>query len=191
MAHIGQEIRRVREERGLNQAQLAVVVGTGPAAISRIENGRQSPNTETLQRIARALDVDVGNLFPKGQSPLPFENEERRTRPFGMVHELVTRQIEEDGQAVTRAVESGRIQDSLVRHENEAMKRLLEYPPEEVAELCVDLMRDRVHLERELERLESRRGSSAGTGDDVYLEAMQKAFAEMEAGTKLNRARTE
>jgi transcriptional regulator with XRE-family HTH domain len=77
MAHVGQEIRRVREERGLNQAQLAVVVGTGPAAISRIENGRQSPNTETLERIARALGVEAGDLFPKEQSRLPFEDGER------------------------------------------------------------------------------------------------------------------
>lgn len=70
MSHVGQEIRRIREERGLNQTQLAFLVGTGPAAISRIENGRQSPNTETLERIARALEAEVASLFPKAQTPL-------------------------------------------------------------------------------------------------------------------------
>lgn len=73
MSHVGQEIRRLREERDLNQAQLAVLVGTGPAAISRIETGKQNPNSATLSRIAQALDVEVADLFPKAQAPLPLE----------------------------------------------------------------------------------------------------------------------
>jgi transcriptional regulator with XRE-family HTH domain len=73
MVHIGQEIRRAREERGFNQTQLAASVGTGPAAISRIENGRQSPNMDTLEKIARALELEVRDLFPKAQEPLSFE----------------------------------------------------------------------------------------------------------------------
>jgi transcriptional regulator with XRE-family HTH domain len=80
MAHVGQEIRRVREARGLNQAQLAVSIGTGPAAISRIENGRQSPSMETLEKIAQGLGVEVADLFPKGQSPLPLEDLPEFTR---------------------------------------------------------------------------------------------------------------
>jgi transcriptional regulator with XRE-family HTH domain len=78
MVHIGHEIRRAREERGLNQTQLAASVGTGPAAISRIENGRQSPNIETLEKIARALELEVRDLFPKAQAPLQLELEEQR-----------------------------------------------------------------------------------------------------------------
>lgn len=70
MVHVGREIRRVREECGLNQTQLAALIGTGPAAISRIENGKQSPNTETLEKIAKALKVEVGDLFPKAQGSL-------------------------------------------------------------------------------------------------------------------------
>lgn len=75
MVHVGREIRRVREERGLNQTQLAASVGTGPAAISRIENGRQSPNMETLEKIARALELEMSDLFPKAEAPL-FQHEQ-------------------------------------------------------------------------------------------------------------------
>jgi transcriptional regulator with XRE-family HTH domain len=93
MAHVGQEIRRVREERGLNQTQLAVVVGTGPAAISRIENGRQSPNMVTLEKIARALEVEVADLFPKDQAPLSFDvpedEEAREWRLLGYVRSWI------------------------------------------------------------------------------------------------------
>jgi transcriptional regulator with XRE-family HTH domain len=73
MDHVGKTIRRLREERGLNQAQLAVSVGTGPSAISQIENGRRNPNSETLAKLARALEVEVADLFPKVQAPLSFE----------------------------------------------------------------------------------------------------------------------
>jgi transcriptional regulator with XRE-family HTH domain len=74
MDHVGKTIRRLREERGLNQAQLAVSVGTGPSAISQIENGKRNPNSETLVRLARALEVEVADLFPKAQAPLSFED---------------------------------------------------------------------------------------------------------------------
>src|SRR5215207_5074673 len=78
MAHVGQEVRRLREERELNQAQLAVLIGTGPAAISRIENGRQSPNSTTLEKLAKALEVEISDLFPKkAQAPLQLELEEQ------------------------------------------------------------------------------------------------------------------
>ena len=73
MPHVGQEIRRVREERDLNQAQLAVLIGTGPAAISRIENGRQSPSMTTLTKIAQALEVEVAALLPKVSAPASLE----------------------------------------------------------------------------------------------------------------------
>jgi transcriptional regulator with XRE-family HTH domain len=74
MSHVGQEIRKIREARDLNQAQLAVLIGTGPAAISRIENGKQNPNSTTLVKIALALDVEVADLFPKGQATLPLDD---------------------------------------------------------------------------------------------------------------------
>lgn len=70
MDHVGKVVRRLREERGLNQAQLAVSVGTGPSAISQIENGKRSPNSETLVKLARALEVEMADLFPKAQTPL-------------------------------------------------------------------------------------------------------------------------
>lgn len=84
MDHIGKTIRRLREERGLNQAQLAVSVGTGPSAISQIENGRRNPNSETLLKLANALEVEVGDLFPKAQAPLPL-NEATEAGPQSLM----------------------------------------------------------------------------------------------------------
>jgi transcriptional regulator with XRE-family HTH domain len=68
---VGQEIRRQREAKGWSQAKLGVLAGTGPSGISQIETGRRNPSAATLQRIAEALGVEVRDLFPLEQAPLP------------------------------------------------------------------------------------------------------------------------
>jgi transcriptional regulator with XRE-family HTH domain len=46
-------------DKGLSQQQLAETVGTSHSQISRIESGRHRTNLDTLQRIAKALDLTV------------------------------------------------------------------------------------------------------------------------------------
>jgi transcriptional regulator with XRE-family HTH domain len=70
---IGYNIRRLRDEKGWNQTELGFRSDTSPSMISLIENGKRNPSTATLAKIARALGVEVVDLFPKAQSPLPFE----------------------------------------------------------------------------------------------------------------------
>jgi transcriptional regulator with XRE-family HTH domain len=70
---VGREIRRLREARGWSQAKLAGDTGMGVSGISQIETEARNPSAVTLWKIAGALGVEVGDLFPKAQSPLPFE----------------------------------------------------------------------------------------------------------------------
>jgi transcriptional regulator with XRE-family HTH domain len=74
MTELGQEVRRLREEKGWNQAELAVHAGIGVSGLSHIETGKRNPSAVTLQKIAEALSVGVGDLYPKAQAPLPFES---------------------------------------------------------------------------------------------------------------------
>jgi transcriptional regulator with XRE-family HTH domain len=73
MGEVGKEVRRLREERGWGQAKLAVEAGTAVSAISQIETGRRNPNSATLIKLARALEVEVRDLFPLAQPPLDFD----------------------------------------------------------------------------------------------------------------------
>jgi transcriptional regulator with XRE-family HTH domain len=77
---VGREIRRLREARGWSQAKLAGDTGMGVSGISQIETGARNPSAVTLWKIAGALGVEVGDLFPKAQSPLPFEEAAGRSR---------------------------------------------------------------------------------------------------------------
>ena len=80
MGGVGQEIKRLREARGWIQAKLAVEAGMAPSAVNQIENGKRSPSANSLNKLAGALGVEVGDLFPKGQASLPdFEGERRAT----------------------------------------------------------------------------------------------------------------
>lgn len=68
---IGHNIRGLREQKGWNQTELGFHADTSPSIISLIENGKRNPSTATLAKIARALGVEVVDLFPKPQAPQP------------------------------------------------------------------------------------------------------------------------
>jgi len=72
---IGDEIRRRREEQGLTGFELALKAGMAPSAISLIENGKRTPSSTSVLKLAGALGVEVGDLYPKAQIPLPLEDE--------------------------------------------------------------------------------------------------------------------
>jgi transcriptional regulator with XRE-family HTH domain len=87
---VGHEVKRLREERGWSQAKLAVEANMSVSGVSMIENGQRNLTTTTLAKLAGALGVEVADLFPKGQSRLPFDpsdNEEAREwHLVGYVH---------------------------------------------------------------------------------------------------------
>jgi transcriptional regulator with XRE-family HTH domain len=55
-------LKRLREERSLTQEQLAFDAGITVSALSRIERGLNSPRWTTVQRLASALDLRLGEL---------------------------------------------------------------------------------------------------------------------------------
>jgi transcriptional regulator with XRE-family HTH domain len=73
-----ERIRQLRNEKGLSQAKLAVMADMDPATLNRLEQGKGNPNLKTIARVAGALGVEVVDLFPKVQSPLPEADEARR-----------------------------------------------------------------------------------------------------------------
>jgi transcriptional regulator with XRE-family HTH domain len=73
---VGRQVRRLREERGWSQTTLAVEAGMSVSGISMIENGHRNLSTVTLAKLAEALGVEVRDLFPLEQAPLPDLEEE-------------------------------------------------------------------------------------------------------------------
>jgi DNA-binding XRE family transcriptional regulator len=62
--HVGRKIRELRERAGLTQARLAEKAGIPQSHVSRLENAEHSATHMTLERIAKALGVSVGDIDP-------------------------------------------------------------------------------------------------------------------------------
>lgn len=60
---LGMRIREVRKLRQLSQEKLAEKVGVDPKQISRIEGGKSAPPLDTLEAIARNLQVEMKDLL--------------------------------------------------------------------------------------------------------------------------------
>ena len=65
-AQIGSLITKLREDRGLSQAELGKKTGTTQSVIARIEKGEQNLSTETLAKISAALDREIITIAPSG-----------------------------------------------------------------------------------------------------------------------------
>ena len=61
--NLGDNIRRIRQERGMTQSALAEVLGVSDRAVSRWERGTSSPDITTLTRLALTLDASADALL--------------------------------------------------------------------------------------------------------------------------------
>jgi len=64
---ISDNIKRVREAKGLSQKEVITAIGMGAAQYSRIENGKTDPSVSTVEKIAKALGVTMAELFTDGE----------------------------------------------------------------------------------------------------------------------------
>lgn len=60
---IGQNIKRIREKKGITQIDLAYECGFEKGNMSRIEAGRTNPTIKTLAKIAEALGVSITDII--------------------------------------------------------------------------------------------------------------------------------
>ena len=61
--HFGNRLREARLGAGLSQSDLEDISGIPKARLSRYENGHVEPSIQTLNRLARALNVSEASLL--------------------------------------------------------------------------------------------------------------------------------
>ncbi len=61
---VAEKVKKAREEAGLSQEELAHQAGIYRTYIGHIENGRYSPSSYILYKIAKTLKVKVDALLP-------------------------------------------------------------------------------------------------------------------------------
>ena len=60
---IAYQILQLRRKKGISQAQLAKKIGTKQSNIARMEAGQQNFSVESLEKIAKALDLHLKIVF--------------------------------------------------------------------------------------------------------------------------------
>src|SRR5713101_5732344 len=71
---IGDRLREMREEKKLSQGDIEKRTGLVRPYISRVENGHTVPALQTLEKMARALEVPLYQLFYEGEEPPKLPN---------------------------------------------------------------------------------------------------------------------
>ena len=75
---IGNRLRAIREQKNLSQGDIEQRTGLLRCYISRVENGHTVPAIETLEKMARALEVPLYQLFYDGEEAPELPNLPKR-----------------------------------------------------------------------------------------------------------------
>lgn len=61
--HIGERLRELREQKGLNQKQLAQVAGLDDALISHLERNRRGVTMDHARKLAQVFGITIDELL--------------------------------------------------------------------------------------------------------------------------------
>ena len=77
MPSFGENLKRVRNERGMTQEEMAALLHTSKQVISRYENGHRTPRVDVVARYAEGLQIGIGALLPSKAPQRPNTSERR------------------------------------------------------------------------------------------------------------------
>lgn len=64
LRRFGENMRKLRKDKNLSQEELAGEIEMDLTSVNEIEQGHRSPKLITIYKIAKALKVSAGQLFP-------------------------------------------------------------------------------------------------------------------------------
>jgi transcriptional regulator with XRE-family HTH domain len=108
---IGERLRTLREQKKLSQGDIEKRSGLLRCYISRVENGYTVPSVDTLEKMSRALEVPLYELFyegtdlpkpPKAVRKAPSQKSVKEGRMMAKFHRLLSRTDESDRQLLLR-----------------------------------------------------------------------------------------
>ncbi|HXN27050.1 MAG TPA: helix-turn-helix transcriptional regulator [Candidatus Acidoferrales bacterium] len=105
---IGEKLKALRTQKNMSQRDIEKRTGLFRCYISRVENGHTVPAIETLEKMARAMEVPLYQIFYDGEKPpapeLPkisgsgWGSSGRDARTLGRFRRLLERTREADRQ---------------------------------------------------------------------------------------------
>lgn len=102
----GRRLRKLRDQRGMAQHELALLSGLTRASIANIESGRQRVLLHQILQFSGALQVEISDLVPtKSEVELELENDSRAS---------ITNYLQRLSEAITarRLADNGKDKDN-------------------------------------------------------------------------------
>ena len=65
MVHIGDTLRKLRDEKFLSQRELARAAGVSPTTVFKLEANQAEPHPRTIRKLAEALGVEPSKLVDR------------------------------------------------------------------------------------------------------------------------------
>ncbi|MFQ3576828.1 MAG: helix-turn-helix transcriptional regulator [Cytophagales bacterium] len=113
MVTIGNKIKKMREDRGLSQKEVASVADIDRGQYSRIETNKVEPSLSTLEKIALAFKVDVEEFFKK-EAPVNVDSFDKTlVEKVKIIEELEAEQKSHIYAIIDMAVSNNRLKNTL------------------------------------------------------------------------------
>lgn len=96
---VGARLKELRKNKGFSQAEIAEKVSLDSKHISRLETGKTFPYPETLEALAKALDVPIKEFFE-------FEHLQEQEVSIRTVQELIEGAGEEKLRLIYKVVKA-------------------------------------------------------------------------------------
>ena len=65
VVHIGDTLRKLRDEKFLSQRELARAAGVSPTTVFKLEANQTEPHPRTIRKLAEALGVEPSKLVDR------------------------------------------------------------------------------------------------------------------------------
>lgn len=86
-------IRRIRQKKGISQLRLSIFCGTSASYIGLMETYKNIPKLSTIERIAEALNVNVIELFTPEKEISVHENIKKENRNKQKIRQQIKKEI--------------------------------------------------------------------------------------------------
>jgi len=69
--NVAENLKRIREQRGLQQKQVALEIGIGTTNYNRVENGQREASIEVLDKLANYYGITIDDIVHFNDNKLP------------------------------------------------------------------------------------------------------------------------
>lgn len=111
--NIGEKITHIRKVKNLSQKEVVLSVNIDRAQYSRIENGKANPTLSTLEKIANALEVNIGEFFKEDKNYDVNSCDSSLVEKIKLIEQLDDEQKKSLFTFIDTAVSNKRLRDTL------------------------------------------------------------------------------